>query len=74
MRTGRPKAELKLTEEEQEQLRSFTLSRTLPNALVARAKVILGPAQGKGNGQIAQRLGWTNATVGKCCSGSSHPV
>ena len=65
MRTGRPKADLKLTEEEHDQLRSFALSRTLPNALVAREKVILWSAEGKSNSQIAKRLGWTNATVGK---------
>lgn len=56
---------LKLTEEEHDQLRSFTLARTLSNALVARAKVILWSAQGKSNSQIAQRLGWTKATVGQ---------
>jgi putative transposase len=65
MPTGRPKAELNLTEEERDQLRSFTLSRTLPSALVARARVILWSAQGKTNSQIAERLRWTKATVGK---------
>lgn len=65
MRTGRPQAELKLTEEDHDQLRSFTLSRTLPNALVGRAKVILWSAQGNSNSRIAERLRWTNATVGK---------
>ena len=63
--TGRPKADLNLTQEEHDQLRSFTLSRTLPSALVARAKVILLSAQGNSNSPIAERLGWTNATVGK---------
>jgi putative transposase len=40
-------------------------SRTLPPSLVARAKVVLWSAQGQSNTQIAVRLRWRNATVGK---------
>jgi len=65
MPTGRPKAELSLTTEEREQLEGFARSRTLPNALVARAKVILWSAGGRSNSEISDRLGWTKATVGK---------
>src|SRR5215216_5337781 len=65
MSTGGPKAALSLTQEEQEQLSSLARSQTLPHGLVARAKVILWSAEGESNTEIADRLGWTKATVGK---------
>jgi putative transposase len=65
MATGRPKATLELTAEEQTQLKGLVTSRTLPHSLVSRAKVVLWSAEGQTNTQIADRLGWTNATVGK---------
>src|ERR1700720_451589 len=65
MITGRPKPDLTLAPDEQTQLRSLAASRTLPHALVARAKVVLLSAQGQSNTQIARRLHWRNATVGK---------
>lgn len=65
MVTGRPKPTLKLTSTEQTQLRSWAASRTLPHALVARARLVLWSVQGQSNGQIARRLHWSNATVGK---------
>jgi putative transposase len=65
MITGRPKPTLTLSAEEHAQLRSFAGSRTLPHALVARAKLVLWSAAGQSNTQIARRLRWTNATVGK---------
>jgi putative transposase len=40
-------------------------SRSLPAALDQRAKIILGCAAGEANSAVAQRLGTTNATVGK---------
>jgi transposase len=64
MVTGRPKAPLVLTEDEQSQLRSWAHSRTLPHALVARARLVLWSAQGQTNSQIARRLHWAKATVG----------
>ncbi|MGB9105897.1 MAG: IS630 family transposase [Terriglobales bacterium] len=64
MRTGRPKPALTLNPEEQTQLRSWAASRTLPHALVCRARLVLWSAQGQSNTQIARRLHWTNATVG----------
>ncbi len=39
--------------------------RTLPHALVARAKLVLWSARGHSNTHIARRLHWRNATVGK---------
>lgn len=65
MITGRPKPALDLAPEEQTQLRSLAASRNLPHALVARAKLVLWSAEGKSNIQIARRLRWRNATVGK---------
>src|SRR5581483_2788488 len=65
MSIGRPKPALNLSEDEREQLSSFARSRTLPNALVERARVVLWSAEGESNAQIAGRLGWTKATVGK---------
>jgi putative transposase len=65
MITGRPKPCLTLAPDEQTQLHSLAASRTLPHALVARAKLVLWSAQGQSNTQIARRLRWRNATVGK---------
>jgi putative transposase len=65
MITGRPKPALALTPDEQTQLRSLAASRTLPHGLVARARLVLWSAEGRSNSQIARRLRWTNATVGK---------
>jgi putative transposase len=65
MRTGRPKASLILTPDETTQLKSLATSRTLPHSLVSRAKVVLWSAEGQTNTAIANRLHWTNATVGK---------
>lgn len=65
MPIGRPKTELVLSEDERAQLSSLAGSRSLPHALVARAKVILWSAEGASNTEIADRLQWTKATVGK---------
>ena len=64
MVTGRPKPSLVLTEDERTQLRSWGHSRTLPHALVSRARLVLWAAQGQTNSQIARRLQWAKATVG----------
>ena len=65
MSIGRPKTELVLGEDERIQVSSLARSRTLPHAIVARAKVVLWSAEGVSNTEIASRLQWTNATVGK---------
>lgn len=57
MATGRPKTPLTLTDDERIQLRSLVRSRTLPHALVARAKLVLGSAEGESNSQIAASIG-----------------
>jgi putative transposase len=65
MLTGRPKTALELSVEEEAELRGFSSSRSLPHALVARAKLVLWSAEGKTNTEIASQLQWTKATVGK---------
>ena len=65
MITGRPKPALMLSPEEHMQLSSLAGSRTLPHALVARAKLVLWSVEGQSNSEIAHRLHWSKATVGK---------
>ena len=65
MRTGRPKVELMLTDEERLQLESFARSRSLPAALSNRVRLVLASAAGEANNAIAARLKLTNQTVGK---------
>jgi putative transposase len=65
MPTGRPMPALELDVDEHTQLKSLATSRTLPHSLVSRAKVVLWSAEGQTNSEIAERVGWTKATVGK---------
>ena len=65
MSLGRPKATLELTAEEEKHLAGFAASRSLPYALVARARLVLWSAEGRSNAEIATRLRWSKATVGK---------
>jgi putative transposase len=65
MRTGRPKVELLLSDEERSQLQSFARSRSLTAALSNRARIVLSSAGGEPNNAIAERLKLTKATVGK---------
>lgn len=65
MSIGRPLPALKLTAEERQQLAGFSASRSLPHALVARARLVLWAAEGVANQEIASRLNWSKATVGK---------
>jgi hypothetical protein len=65
MRTGRPKAELLLSDGERSQLQSFARSRSLPAALSNRARIVLSIADGELNSAIAERMKLTEATVGK---------
>ncbi len=62
---GRPKPLLELSADEGEELRGFAASRSLPHALVSRAKLVLWSGDGLSNSEIATRLGWSKATVGK---------
>jgi putative transposase len=65
MPMGRPKVELMLSEAEQAQLLSMARSRSIPAALVTRARIVLASAAGEPNSQIAERMQVTGATVGK---------
>jgi transposase len=65
MARGRRKTELTLSESEQAQLSSIAASRSMPAALVARARIVLAAAAGHTNRAIADRYALTQATVGK---------
>jgi putative transposase len=54
-----------LEPEQREQLESFATSRTLPHALVVRARVVLMAAGGMQNIDIAREVGLSRETVGK---------
>ena len=56
MLTGRLKPALTLTSDEQTQLHSLAASRSLPHALVARARLVLWSSQGQSNSKIAHLL------------------
>lgn len=64
-RTGRPKAELKLTEEEREQLERFARRARTNRELAHRAKIILACAEGHSNVDVGRRLRTSGKTVGK---------
>jgi transposase len=57
--------EIVLGDAEREQLESWARRRTSSQALAARARIVLGAAQGKNNTQIAGELGLTRGTVTK---------
>jgi transposase len=65
MRTGRPKALLVLTPEEQETLKRWTRRPKTAQALARRARTVLACAQGKSNAAVAAEVGWGSHTVGK---------
>jgi putative transposase len=65
MPMGRPKAELVLSEAEHAQLSTMARSRSLPAALVSRARIVLAAAVGEPNSDIAARLQVSRHTAGK---------
>jgi DNA-binding CsgD family transcriptional regulator len=65
MSMGRSLPALELTAQERRRLSSFAASRSLPHAHVARARLVLWAAKGVANQEIAVRLAWSKATVGK---------
>lgn len=65
MRTGRPKTKLNLLEEERQQLEVLAGSRSTPQGLAARMRIVLLAHEGVNNKEIAQQLGLSQATVGK---------
>ncbi len=64
MKTGRPKQQLKLTNDARQDLEAFANSRSLPHGLVQRAKIVLLAAQGVSNAFIAVKLHISRPTVG----------
>ncbi|MGH3923738.1 MAG: IS630 family transposase, partial [Pseudonocardiaceae bacterium] len=64
-RTGRPKAELSLVQDEREQLLRWSRRATSSQALALRSKIVLSCAEGWDNKSVAARLGCAEATVGK---------
>ncbi len=64
-RTGRPKAELVLSDDEREQLLRWSRRAKSAQALALRARIVLACAEGADNKTVARRLGCAPATVGK---------
>lgn len=64
MGVGRPLAPLSLSASEREELDSMTRSRSMPQSLATRARIVLLAADGESNSDIAERLGLSKPTVG----------
>lgn len=65
MPLGRPIPPVSLDDRMREELHSRTRSRSLPQGLAQRARIILLAAEGLNNSTIARRLGLSRPTVGK---------
>lgn len=65
MRTGRPKAQISLNQDERDQLERWTRRPKTAQALAQRARIVLACAEGDSNDQVARRLKVTPQTVGK---------
>ena len=65
MPRGRKLAPLALSDEQREQLLSWTRSASMPQSLALRARIILASAEGLTNTAVAKRLGISLPTVGR---------
>src|SRR5437764_392699 len=65
VRTGRPKTELVLSEEERLTLERLTNRRKSAPATAMRARIVLACATGASNREVAAKLGVSEAMVGK---------
>ena len=65
MRTGRPKAELVLTAEEENELKRLVRRRKSAQDLAMRARIVLACSRQDSNKAVAQEMGVTPRTVGK---------
>ncbi|MCF6176476.1 MAG: helix-turn-helix domain-containing protein, partial [Victivallaceae bacterium] len=64
-RTGRPKKKVILTQQQEEELKTWPRSRSLSHSLVIRSKIILLAAAEVNNASIAQKLDLNPSTVAK---------
>ena len=64
-RTGRPKTELILSEEEREQLLRWSRRAKSSQALALRSRIVLGCGDGLDNKTVAERVGCSANTVSK---------
>src|SRR5439155_13936454 len=64
-RTGRPKAELVLTDEERTALERLVRRRKSAQAMAMRARIVLRCADGLNNREVAEELGVSDTMVGK---------
>lgn len=64
-RTGRPKVELILSDEEREQLLRWSRRAKSSQALALRSRIVLGCGEGLDNTSVAGRVGCSTNTVGK---------
>jgi transposase-like protein len=71
-RSGRPKAELVVTEDEREQLTRWSRRAKTAQALAQRAKIVLACADEWSNAEVAARLRMTPGTVTAREAGSSR--
>jgi transposase len=65
MATGRPLAEMNMSEEEQSTLRSWVRRAKSGQALALRSRIALRCAEGHSNTEVAEELGIRKQTVGK---------
>jgi len=63
--SGRPKAQLALSDLEREQLMALTLRRKTAQAMALRARIVLGCAEGADNKTVAARQRVSQQTVCK---------
>lgn len=64
-RTGRPKAELMLTDEERAALEGWVRRPSTPQAWALRCRIILACASGMSNKDVGARVGMTGQSVGR---------
>ncbi len=64
MAQGRPLAPLTISSGEREELVSIIRSRSMPQALATRARIVVLAADGHSNTAIAETLGLSKPTVG----------
>jgi putative transposase len=64
MAVGRPLAPLTLSPSERDELISITRSRSMPQSLATRARIVLLAADGVTNTEIAERMALSRPTVG----------